>query len=224
MLADANIATLRRIHNRLLKVKTRLPPRRVSKCRPQEAPMHNWKPKNAMDAHVALKLMSQGLGVRSAPFPVSAPSWQHKFFASDVAEMLRSQRPCSVGERAATAVSALLVSSLSARAVETAMAIKASDPLVHADAKIDMQSSKQDSGWDKTKTGSCSTTPGSCSLKRLWSVWAPVSRRGWERGALDEASARHRRCHSCPGTSCALVCERRVYARWCVSWCMRVVA
>ena len=105
-----------------------------------------------MDAHVALKLMSQGLRVRSAPFPVSAPSWQHKFFASDVAEMLRSQRPCSVGERAATAVSALLVSSLSARVVETAMAIKASDPLVHADAKIDMQSSKQDSGWDKTKT------------------------------------------------------------------------
>ena len=41
---------------------------------------------------------------------------------------------------------------VSARVVETAMAIKASDPLVHADANIDMQSSKQDSGWDKTKT------------------------------------------------------------------------
>ena len=90
--------------------------------------------------------------MRSAPFTVSAPLWQHKFFASDVAQALRQQNQCQAGGRAATAVYALLVSSLAARVVEEAAAIKENAPEYHTDAQIHMQSSKQDSGWDKTKT------------------------------------------------------------------------
>ena len=83
--------------------------------------------------------------MRSAPFTVSAPLWQHKFFSSDVAQVLRQQSQCQAGGRAATAVYALLVSSLAARVVEEAAAIKENAPEYHADAQIHMQSSKQDS-------------------------------------------------------------------------------
>ena len=156
LLAGANAATLRRVRGKVAKANGRQKIKRVSHCRPQDVPLQSWRPKRTGDALGALKLMQEGFGVRSAPFPVSGScSWQHKFFSSDVALKLRKQNACSLGEdgeRAATAVFSLLVSALCARVVETAMAIKLSDPQRHIDAHLVMQKSKQDSGWDKTKT------------------------------------------------------------------------
>jgi hypothetical protein len=128
---------------------------KVSLCRPAKEPVADWQPKHPDETALALKLMIEGKGVRSAPYPVSEDAWEHKFFTSDVAQLLLHSslgKPVDTSNsRAVLSLYAVTVATVAARVVEEAMALTSIEKK-YTGAKIAMQKSREDAGWDRTKT------------------------------------------------------------------------
>lgn len=123
-------------------------------CSPREAAVVVWKPRHVHETKKAIALIQEGVGIRSAPYPVTdiEGAWPHKFFVSDVAQRLMhdaAARP--MGDKKATSTCAILVASLAARIVEEAKHIAAEDPSV-GDERLLHQRATEDAGWDRVKT------------------------------------------------------------------------
>ena len=150
-MVSANSIALRRA----LKVITKLPhKRKASFCAPRKEPTP-WQPKHIAATKEAMKLFIDGVGLRSAPFTVTAEGyWQNKVFCSDIAQRIlykTSERAAEATAKKSISIFALIVASLAARIVESAVALKAKDASFR-DAEIGMQKATQDAGWDKVKT------------------------------------------------------------------------
>ena len=152
LLGTVTIASLRRIKARLEKKK--LKRSHMSGCKPRSKPLIGWKPKHKVLTKEALKLIRSGAGLKSAPFVVGSNGWQYKFFAADVAQgLLHNDNEGPIDdERAVMAKSSITVSSLTARIVEEANFLKATDPDSYGSAQLQMQSSREDAGWSKATT------------------------------------------------------------------------
>ena len=99
--------------------------------------------------------MNQGVGLRSAPYMIPDTAWKHTWFTSDVAAHLRCRSTPDSTEpvgKAALSLYSITVGALLARIVEEAMVIKAEDDSRFAAARIGMQKSRDDAGWDRVKT------------------------------------------------------------------------
>ena len=111
--------------------------------------------------------------MRSAPYMIPDTAWKHKWFTSDVAAHLRCQSTPDSTEpagRAALSLYSITVGALMARIVEEAGVIKAEDDSRFAAARIGMQKSRDDAGWDKVK------------MSRLTGVLSGVILRSGSRG------------------------------------------
>jgi hypothetical protein len=138
---------------RMLKQASVTKRRRVRKSKYKRPTLAQWTPRHPAETKEAIQLMQDGAGVRTCPFPVLDPvdgQWRHKFFGSDVALaiMRKSGREDNKSTRATCS---LAVSGLAKRIVEEAAAIKAGDETFDT-AKMAMQRSGDDPGWDKLKT------------------------------------------------------------------------
>lgn len=153
LLHTVSLTGLRRIKSGIEKKKLRMP--HPSGCKPRDEPLTEWKPKHETLTKTALMLIQGGVGLKTAPFVVdSKDGWQHKFFAADVAQRLvhdNNDQPI-IDERSVMAKSSITVASLTARIVEEANALKATDPTTYGSARLQMQNSRDDAGWSKATT------------------------------------------------------------------------
>jgi len=151
LLDSVTIAGLRRIKKMIEKKHTARP--RTSECTPRREPLSNWKPKDQQLAASAVKLIKSGVSIKCAPYTVTSDGWQHKFFAADVAQRLvHDEHHGKIDdERSLIAKSSIAVATLTARIVEEANALKASDAAL-CNARLEMQNSRQDAGWSKATT------------------------------------------------------------------------
>jgi hypothetical protein len=151
ILATSNLTRLRRIKSGLVTKRRRASHQSV--CLPRREPLMKWTPKHRGLAQTALRLIQEGTGIKSAPFTVGPTGWAHKFFAADVAQRLvhgDENEVAANDERSEMAKSAITVSSLTARIVEEANVLKATEGF--GDARLEMQTSRQDAGWSKATT------------------------------------------------------------------------
>ena len=131
-------------------------PQRVSVphiCSPRPMIAVAWKPKHLEATKKAITMIRDGVGLHTAPYPVTAieGAWPNKFFCSDIAQrLLHDATACPTGDKAATSTCALIVASLAARIVEEAKLIAAEDPSLGE--LLVMQKAGEDPGWDRVKT------------------------------------------------------------------------
>ena len=149
LLNEVSLAGLRRLKSAIEKKKARAP--KISTCTPQSQPLADWQPKHGELTRAALGLILSGTGIETAPFDVGDNGWQHKFFVSRISQRLAHDENTANQDRAVVSKSSITVSTLVARIVEEANAIKPEDKTFE-DARVSMQGSRDDPGWLKATT------------------------------------------------------------------------
>ena len=112
-----------------------------------------WRPKHLEQTKEAMALISEGVGVRSAPYSVAriGGAWPNKFFCSDISQRLMIEKSEPLCGKVATSTWSLAVASIAARLVEESNAIKDEDK-AFTGMELKMQRAAQDAGWDRIKT------------------------------------------------------------------------
>ena len=149
MLSGASAAHLRRLKSAIEKRRARAP--KVSTCVPRKEPLADWQPKHGGLTKAAMELLLCGSGIETAPFKVTEGEWQHKFFVSRISQRLAHDENMAEQGKAIVSKSSITVTTLVARIVEEANAMKAADE-AFKDARLEMQGSRDDPGWLKATT------------------------------------------------------------------------